>query len=226
MGRVKELDTGLIEKIAAGEVIERPASVVKELIENSLDAGARRIEVGIERGGMERIVVSDDGSGMLPEDLELAVRRHTTSKIGDERDLERITTLGFRGEALAAIVEVSKTTLTTRAREAPAPEAVRLRVEGGEAQGLEPAARAPGTTVEVRDLFYNTPARRKYLRSVRTEQHQIVRVVKRFALAWPEVHFKLVGDGRVIFDLPPVRELRERLPSSPSMPRGRCASPG
>jgi len=209
MGRIKELAADLIEKIAAGEVIERPASVVKELIENSLDAGARRVEVSITRGGMERIVVSDDGSGMLPEDLELAVRPHTTSKIGDERDLERIVTLGFRGEALAAIVEVSKVAITTRAREAA--EAVRLRVDGGAARGLEPAARAPGTTVEVLDLFYNTPARRKYLRSARTEGQQIVQVVKRFALAWPEVHFKLVSDDRVILDLPPAGGLRERL---------------
>ena len=223
MGRVKVLDANLIEKIAAGEVIERPASVVKELIENSLDAEASRIEIAIERGGIKKIVVSDDGSGMLPEDLELAVRRHTTSKISDERDLERITTLGFRGEALAAIVEVSKATITTRAREAA--EAVKLEVNGGVARGLEPAARAPGTTVEAADLFYNTPARRKYLRSVRTEAQQVIRTVKRFALAWPEVHFKLVSDDRVIFDLPPVRELRERLASlyNPALARALIA---
>jgi len=232
MGKVKELDPRLVSKIAAGEVIERPASVVKELVENSLDAGATRVEVAIERGGLERIIVSDDGEGMTPEDLRLAIRRHTTSKISTEADLERVTSLGFRGEALASIVEVAKVTITTRAREAaldldldsagsPDPggagaSAVRLTVEGGVGVddphlAVEPAARAPGTTVEVCELFYNVPARRKHLRSEKTERYQILRVMKRFILAWPLVHFTLKSDGRKVLEVPPTPELRERV---------------
>jgi len=209
MTKVNRLDPHLVNKIAAGEVIERPASVVKELVENSLDAGALRIEVAVERGGLEKITVADDGEGMSPEDLELAIQRHTTSKIATEHDLERIMTLGFRGEALASIVEVSKATITTRARESE--EAVKLVVEGGEVRSLEPAARPPGTTVEVKDLFYNTPARRKYLRSERAERFQVMRTMRRFVLAQPQVHFILTADGRITIDAPPASDLRERV---------------
>ena len=209
MAKVKVLDPHLVNKIAAGEVIERPASVVKELVENSLDAGASRVEVAIEHGGLTEIAVADDGEGMSPEDLRLAIRRHTTSKIATEQDLERIITLGFRGEALASIVEVSKTAITTCARGGE--EAARLEVAGGDVISLEPAARAPGTTVEVRELFYNTPARRKYLRSEKTERYQIMRTMRRFILARSEVHFILVSDGRTAIDAPPTTDLRERI---------------
>jgi DNA mismatch repair protein MutL len=208
MGKVRVLDPHLVNKIAAGEVIERPASVVKELVENSLDAGATRVEVAIEHGGLTKIVVSDDGEGMSPEDLQLAIRRHTTSKIATEHDLEKIITLGFRGEALASIVEVSKTVISTRARGSE--EAVRLEVAGGEILSIEPSGRAPGTTVEAHNLFYNTPARRKYLRGERTEGHHITRMMKRFVLARPLVHFRLMS-GRTVLNAPPQKDLRERV---------------
>lgn len=209
MGKIRVLEPHVVSKIAAGEVIERPASVVKELVENSLDAGASRIEVSIESGGLAKITVADDGEGMAPEDLQLAIRRHTTSKIATEEDLERIMTLGFRGEALASIVEVSKVTITTRARTSE--EAVRLEVAGGEVLAFEPCGRAPGTTVEVSDLFYNTPVRRKYLRSAQAEGHHILRTMKRFILAQRGVHFALTSDGRSVLEAPAQQDLRERL---------------
>lgn len=209
MGKIRVLEPRVVSKIAAGEVIERPASVVKELVENSLDAGASRIEVSIEKGGLAKITVADDGEGMDPEDLQLAIRRHTTSKIATEEDLERITTLGFRGEALASIVEVSRVTITSRARGRE--EAVRLEVAGGEVLALEPCGRAPGTTVEVSELFYNTPARRKYLRSEQAEGYHILRTMKRFVLAQRGVHFALTSDGRSVLEAPAQRDLRERL---------------
>ena len=205
--RVRELDEHLIRKIAAGEVIERPASVVKELIENSLDAGAKRVEVLVEGGGLRRIAVLDDGVGMSRADALLAIRRHTTSKIRSEQDLERIQTLGFRGEALASIVEISRTVITTRPREEP--QGTRLEIEGGVVKLVRAEGRGPGTTVDVRDLFFNTPARRKFLKSERTEFAHIARVLKRFALAYPEVHFRLVHNGRKVLESPPARELRE-----------------
>jgi DNA mismatch repair protein MutL len=209
MGKIRVLEPRVVSKIAAGEVIERPASVVKELVENSLDAGASRIEVSIEKGGLAKITVADDGEGMDPDDLQLAIRRHTTSKIATEEDLERITTLGFRGEALASIVEVSRVTITSRARGRE--EAVRLEVAGGEVLALEPCGRAPGTTVEVSELFYNTPARRKYLRSEQAEGYHILRTMKRFVLAQRGVHFDLTSDGRSVLEAPAQRDLRERL---------------
>lgn len=205
--RIYELDEHLIRKIAAGEVIERPASVVKELVENSLDAGAKRIEVLVEGGGLRRIAVLDDGTGMSHADVLLAIRRHTTSKIRSERDLECIQTLGFRGEALASIVEVSRTTIVTRARDES--EGTRLEIEGGVVKSVRREGRGRGTTVDVRGLFFNTPARRKFLKSERTEFLHISRVLKRFALAYPEVHFRLVHNGRKALESPPARELRE-----------------
>jgi DNA mismatch repair protein MutL len=205
--RVRELDAHLISKIAAGEVIERPASVVKELVENSLDAKASHIEIIVEGGGLRRIAVLDDGCGLGREDLHLAIRRHTTSKISSEEDLSCIKTLGFRGEALASIVEVSKTTLISRAEDST--EATRLEVEGGVIKSERAEGRRRGTTVDVRDLFFNTPARRKFLKSEKTEFFHIVRTVKRFALAYPEVHSTLKHNGRLVLESPPARDLRE-----------------
>ncbi len=204
--RVRELDAHLVNKIAAGEVIERPASVVKELIENSLDAGSTQIEVLIEGGGLQRVCVSDDGCGMDHHDLLLAIRRHTTSKIQSEDDLYRIKTLGFRGEALASIVEVSRAIIISRSEEAA--EATRLEIEGGQIKSVRAEGRRRGTTVDVRDLFFNTPARRKFLKSEKTESFHIVRTVKRFALAFPKVHFRLLHSERLVLESPPAKELR------------------
>lgn len=209
MGKIRVLEPHVVSKIAAGEVIERPASVVKELVENSLDAEAKRIEVSIEGGGLAKIVVADDGEGMAPEDLQLAIQRYTTSKIATEEDLERITTLGFRGEALASIVEVAKVKITTRARTSE--EAVRLEAAGGKVLLFEPCGRAPGTTVEVSELFYNTPARRKYLRGEQTEGYHILRTMRRFVLARLGVHFTLTSNGRVALEALAQGDLRERL---------------
>lgn len=203
---VRELDAHLINKIAAGEVIDRPASVVKELIENSLDAGCARIDVTVEGGGTERIQVSDDGCGMSRDDLLLAIRRHTTSKIHTEADLERIRTLGFRGEALASIVEISRTVIVSRGDDE---KAARVAIEGGKIEHIRAEGRKRGTTVDVRDLFYNTPARRKFLKSERTEFTHIVRTVKRFALSHPEVHLRLVHGGKLVLESPPVRSTRD-----------------
>jgi DNA mismatch repair protein MutL len=205
--KIRELDERLISKIAAGEVIERPASVVKELVENSLDAGATRIDIAIEGGGLRRIAVIDDGCGMSREDALLAIRRHTTSKIARESDLLSIRTLGFRGEALASIVEVSKTVLITRDEESQ--EATRLEIEGGVVRRVRAEGRSQGTTVDVRDLFFSTPARRKFLKGERTEFAHIVRTLKRFALAYPNVHFKLMHGKKLVLESPPAREPRE-----------------
>jgi DNA mismatch repair protein MutL len=199
--KVKVLDPHIVNKIAAGEVIERPASVAKELIENALDAEATKIEIAVEGGGESRLCVADDGSGMTQEDLLLAIQRHTTSKISCEEDLFQIRTLGFRGEALASIVEVSKTVITTKSEGSP--EGVRVEIEGGRVLTVKAAGRARGTTVDVRELFFNVPARRKFLKSPKTEFFHIVRTVKRFALAYPTVHFRLEHDGKTVLDLPP-----------------------
>nr|BAL52490.1 DNA mismatch repair protein MutL [uncultured Acetothermia bacterium]BAL52619.1 DNA mismatch repair protein MutL [uncultured Acetothermia bacterium]BAL59622.1 DNA mismatch repair protein MutL [Candidatus Acetothermum autotrophicum] len=207
--KVKVLDAHLVNKIAAGEVIERPASVAKELIENALDAGATKIELSVGGGGEHRLCVADDGEGMTQDDLLLAVQRHTTSKISSEEDLFHIRTLGFRGEALASIVEVSKTVITSKSDDSP--EGVRVELEGGRVISVKAAGRARGTTVDVRELFFNVPARRKFLKSQKTEFFHIVRVVKRFALAYPTVHFRLEHDGKTILDLPPTSELRQTI---------------
>lgn len=209
MTRVHELDAHLVNKIAAGEVIERPASVAKELIENSLDAGSTRIEIAIERGGTDRIQIADDGEGMSLEDLLLAVKRHTTSKIHTEDDLEHIATLGFRGEALASIVEVSRATIVSRSSDSD--EATRVIIEGGVIRKTRSEGRRPGTTIDVRDLFFNTPARRKFLKTERTESTHISRTVKRFALAYPSVHFKLTSGAKTVLESPPARDTREAI---------------
>ncbi len=192
-GRIRILDAATVDRIAAGEVIERPANVVKELVENALDAGARRIDIVLEEGGRKRILVEDDGCGMTRDEIVLAIERHATSKLRDATDLTRIATLGFRGEALASIGSVSRMTLTSRA--AGAGEAWTVRLEGGRREGPAPAALETGTRIEVRDLFYATPARLKFLKSERSETTHAVDIVKRLAMAHPAVAFGL-GDGR------------------------------
>jgi len=207
--RVKELDPHLVNKIAAGEVIERPASVVKELIENSLDADCNRLEITVEGGGVASISVADDGLGMSREDLLLSIRRHTTSKISSEADLQAIKTLGFRGEALASIVEVSRAILISRSDEDP--EATEVQIEGGTIKEIRAAGRGRGTTVIVRDLFFNTPARRKFLKSETTEYYHILRTIKRYVLSHPQAAFRLVHDGRMALESPASHELRQTI---------------
>ncbi|WP_435098608.1 DNA mismatch repair endonuclease MutL [Halarchaeum sp. P4] len=204
---IRELDPATVDRIAAGEVVERPASVVKELVENSLDADASRIEVEVEGDGTERIVVRDDGVGMTRPDAKIAVRQHTTSKIRDADDLGSVATLGFRGEALHTIAAVSRTTVTTRARTGDGP-ATELRVEGGDVVSVEPAGRAPGTTITVEDLFYNTPARREFLSAPSTEFGHVNRAVSRYALANPDVAVSLSHDGSETFATPGDGDLR------------------
>ncbi|MEF8777268.1 MAG: DNA mismatch repair endonuclease MutL, partial [Haloarculaceae archaeon] len=203
---ITELDDRTVERIAAGEVVERPASVVKELLENAIDADANRVEVAVEAGGTERIEVRDDGRGMTEADLRRAVREHTTSKIDDVEDLEAgVGTLGFRGEALHAIGAVSRTTITSSPRDQPQDQpkseatGTDLSLAGGEVTNVSPAGRPPGTTVSVTDLFYNVPARRKYLKTETTEFGHINRVVASYALANPGVAITLVHDDREIF---------------------------
>ncbi len=197
---IRELPPHLVNQIAAGEVVERPASVLKELLENSLDAGASRIEVQLEAGGIQLCRVRDDGVGMPREDLPLALARHATSKISTLEDLECVGTLGFRGEALPSIASVARLQLISRAREAG--QAWSLGSDGGRHSALAPAAHPPGTTVEVRDLFFNTPARRRFLRSERTELMHSQRIVERIALSRPRAGLRLEHNRRVVFDLP------------------------
>ncbi|MFB6120248.1 MAG: DNA mismatch repair endonuclease MutL [Halobacteriaceae archaeon] len=195
---IHELDDRTVEQIAAGEVVERPASAVKELVENSLDADAEQVDVTVEAGGTERIAVADDGHGMSEAAVRQAVRQHTTSKISGIEDLEAgVSTLGFRGEALSTIGAVSRMTITTRPRGADT--GTRLEMAGGEVQAVDPAGRAPGTTVEVTDLFYNTPARRKFLKAESTEFGHVNRVVTRYALANPDVAVSLTHGDRETF---------------------------
>jgi len=198
----------LIDRIAAGEVVERPASVVKELVENSLDAGASRVTIDIEEGGRSLIEVADDGQGMSPADLELAVARHATSKIKSVYDLERIATLGFRGEALSSIASVSRLMITTRRKEDTA--GVSLVVEGGRRAESSQLGAPVGTLVAVRDLFFNTPARRKFMRAVSTELTHIQAWVTRLALARAEVQFVLRHGRRRLIDAPAAADLSQR----------------
>lgn len=197
--RIRLLPEALVNRIAAGEVIERPAAVVKELVENALDAGARRIAIAITGGGVERISVSDDGAGIAEADLPLAVARHATSKLGDDQ-LIRITTLGFRGEALPAIGAAARLAITSRP--AAADHAMTLRVAGGRVFDPVPAAGPPGTEVVVSDLFFATPARRKFLKSPRVEAEAAEATARRLALAAPEVAFRFETDGRLAFERP------------------------
>ncbi len=197
---IRVLDNQLIDQIAAGEVIERPASIVKELVENSLDAGAQSIEVEIEAGGVRLTRVRDDGSGIPAAELALALSRHATSKITSADDLAAITTLGFRGEALPSIASVSRFEIVSR--HVDAERAASVSVDAGMVGELSPAAHPPGTTIEVRDLFYNLPARRKFLRSEVTEQGHIVRLLERLALSRDDVAFRLRTGSRTLLDVP------------------------
>ncbi|GAB6388238.1 DNA mismatch repair endonuclease MutL [Stutzerimonas marianensis] len=198
--RIQLLSPRLANQIAAGEVVERPASVIKELLENSLDSGASRIEVEVEQGGVKLLRVRDDGCGIPADDLPLALARHATSKIRDLEDLERVVSLGFRGEALASISSVSRLTLTSRT--ADASEAWQVETEGRDMQArVQPAAHPVGTSVEVRDLFFNTPARRKFLRTEKTEFDHLQEVIKRLALARFDVAFHLRHNGKGVLAL-------------------------
>lgn len=209
MARIRRLSEEVIQKIAAGEVVDRPASVLKELIENSIDAGATKIRVEIERGGISRLLVSDDGFGMTPEEMELAVERHTTSKIATEEDLRHIKTLGFRGEALAAICAVAKVRLVSRTRDSPA--AHELLVAGGKILAGKPAAHPVGTTVEVTDLFFNVPARRKFLAAPAAEARRCLELLRHLALAHPELSFQVFSEGRKVLEIPAARSPLSRI---------------
>jgi DNA mismatch repair protein MutL len=210
MPRIHVLPSDLVNQIAAGEVVERPASVVKELVENAIDAGAKTIDVLLEHGGKKWIEVRDDGCGMSEADALLAIERHATSKIRNFDDLTRVRTLGFRGEALPSIASVSRFTLTSSDQETGA--AIELQCDpltGG--RTVRPAARDRGTTIAVRELFENVPARRKFLRSPDAEFRAIVTIVSSYALPLPERAFRLEHNGRVVLDLPPARDSRERV---------------
>lgn len=208
MNKIKILPDNLANQIAAGEVVERPASVIKELVENSIDAGAKRLSVDIELGGRRLMRISDDGDGMQRDDAILAFERHATSKIHTLEDLAKIETLGFRGEALASIASVAKVELITKTEETEA--ATRVYLEGGKLIDVKDAARPTGTTITVRDLFFNTPARRKFMRSEATENYHLTNIVTHYALAHPEIAFTLTNNGREIFRLSPAKDLRER----------------
>jgi DNA mismatch repair protein MutL len=206
---IRELPGELISQIAAGEVVERPASVVRELVDNALDAGAAHVTVRLRAGGVRAVVVEDDGFGIARDELSLALRRHATSKIASLEELEQVATMGFRGEALAAIASVSELSLTSRVDGAAAGS--RLQASSGE---LSPAARARGTTVEVHELFFNTPARRKFLKSDATELAHCIEALRRHALARPDVEFALWHDGRLVHQWragPPEARLRDVL---------------
>jgi DNA mismatch repair protein MutL len=206
---IRQLPPSVVNKIAAGEVIERPASVVKELLENAVDAGAARIDVSLGQGGTDLIRVVDDGCGMSAADLPLAVASHATSKIADADDLFHVGTFGFRGEALASIGEVSQ--LVIRSRERSAEAGYEIAVDGGRRAEVAPCGCPIGTAIEVRNLFFNTPVRRKFLRASQTEIGHASEAFTRIALAHPRIHFTLRHNGRVLFDLPPVANWRERI---------------
>jgi DNA mismatch repair protein MutL len=209
MPEIRQLSTSVINKIAAGEVIERPASVVKELLENSLDAGATRIDVAVEQGGADLVRIVDNGCGIAADQLSLAVASHATSKIAEADDLFRVETLGFRGEALASKAEISRLILRSRPFDCEA--GAELEVVGGRAQPIRPAGCPVGTSVEVRQLFFNTPVRHKFLRTTQTEMGHITEALTRLALGYPGVHFTLSHGGRLVYDLPPVDDLRDRV---------------
>jgi DNA mismatch repair protein MutL len=221
MNRIRLLPEQVANQIAAGEVIERPASVVKELVENSLDAQAARVTVEIQAGGRSLVRVLDDGLGMSRDDALLCLERHATSKIRRAEDLAAITTMGFRGEALPSIASISRFTLTTRERAGDSPEGTQVVINGGKILEVKAAGSAPGSTVEVRQLFFNLPARRKFLRTEETESAHIQHYLMLAALAYPEVAFTFQRDGRLVWQLPAVKAgsdaasrltaLRERL---------------
>ena len=208
-GRIRVLDALVVDQIAAGEVVERPASVVKELVENALDAGAKSIRVELEEGGVRLVRVVDDGGGMPPADLELAFASHATSKLREPSDLEHVASLGFRGEALASIGSVARCRIVSR--QAAADGAHEVRCEGGSVSAVAPAAGARGTLVEARDLFYNVPARRKFLKTTATELGRVLDFVQRVALAHEGVAFTLLHDGKRVFDVEAAMDLRARV---------------
>jgi DNA mismatch repair protein MutL len=209
IAEIKQLSASVINKIAAGEVIERPASVVKELMENCIDAGATRVDVSIEKGGIELIRVCDNGHGIVPEQMPMAVTSHATSKIDSAEDLFRVGTLGFRGEALASIAEVSRFLL--RSRVAGEDAGYEMEVHGGSRSDVSPCGCPVGTTIEVRDLFFNTPVRRRFLRTTQTEMGHIGEAFTRIALGFPQVHFTLSHNDRVLHELPASHDLRDRI---------------
>jgi DNA mismatch repair protein MutL len=208
MSKIRVLSEQLANQIAAGEVVERPASVVKELVENAIDAGARRITVEVEAGGRKLLRVMDDGEGMTRDDAVLAFERHATSKIKSAEDLDAIATLGFRGEALASIASVARVELVTKTEDVAA--ATRVLVEGGRMRDVKDAAHPKGTTITVRDLFFNVPARRKFLRSEATESFHLTNLVTHYALAHPEIALTLSNNGRETLRCAPAANLRER----------------
>jgi DNA mismatch repair protein MutL len=209
MGTISRLPSDLANQIAAGEVVERPASVVKELVENAIDAGARRLTIHVELGGKKQVRIEDDGVGMDPEDARLAIERHATSKIRRADDLAAILTLGFRGEALPSIASVSHFVLRTRARGQQS--GTEIRVNGGTVASVTEIGAAEGTVVEVNDVFYNLPARRKFLKSDGAESAQVSRITTQLALAYPEVGFTLTSAGRTVLQYPPAVSLHDRL---------------
>lgn len=208
MNKIKILPDNLANQIAAGEVVERPASVVKELLENSIDANAKRIQIDIELGGRRLMRISDDGDGMTRDDAVLAFERHATSKIHKLEDLSTINTLGFRGEALASIASVAKVELVTKTTDSPT--ATRVQIDGGRIIDVKEAARSQGTTISVRDLFFNTPARRKFMRSESTENFHLTNIITHYAIAHPEISLTLTNNGRETIRVSPAKDLRER----------------
>lgn len=209
MGIINQLPPSVINQIAAGEVVERPASVVKELLENAIDAGASRIDVAVERGGKDLIRISDNGKGIAPEDLPLAFQPHATSKLSVAEDLFQIRTLGFRGEALAAIAEVSR--VRCQSRQPESERGFELSIDAGVAGEVQPVGCPIGTVIEVRNLFHNTPVRRSFLKADTTEAGHVQEMFSRIALAHPTVHLTFRSGGKLLHDLPPVTGVRERV---------------
>src|SRR5580658_4916771 len=205
MNRIRLLSEQVANQIAAGEVIERPASVVKELVENALDAQATRLTIEIQAGGRSLIRVTDDGLGMSRDDALLCLERHATSKIQRAEDLASISTLGFRGEALPSIASVSRFSLATRERDSNSPEGTQIIVNGGKIVSVQAHGSAPGASIEVRQLFFNLPARRKFLRGEETETAHIRHYLTLAALAWPGVAFEFIKDGRTVWQFPSVK---------------------
>jgi len=207
MSKIRLLPDHVANQIAAGEVVERPASVAKELVENAIDAGATRIAIDVEAGGRRLLKVSDDGEGMVRDDAVMAFERHATSKIAKSEDLSSISTLGFRGEALASIASVARVELTTNTEDGPA---TRVVIDGGKMRDVKDAAHPRGTTLIIRDLFFNVPARRKFLRSEATESFHLTNLVTHYALAHPEIAFTLTNNGREVLRVASANDLRER----------------
>src|SRR6202140_2561071 len=208
MNKIRVLPDHISNLIAAGEVVERPASVAKEVVENAIDAGATRIVIDVESGGRRLLKITDDGEGMTRDDAVLAFERHATSKLSKAEDLNAIGTLGFRGEALASIASVARVELVTNTADALA--GTRVVIEGGRMRDVKDAAHPRGTTISSRDLFFNTPARRKFLRSEATESYHLTNLVTHYALAHPEIAFTLTNNGRETLRVAPAQDLRER----------------